>query len=91
MDKFIKRSPITGRKYDYFGDDVIRIINFYQSFYYIDQMGIVPLDIVLSEDRKHPGKKILLFLFSKAETQEAYKSWINRKNNPKEENSNDLS
>lgn len=25
---FIKRSPITGRKYDYFGDDVIRLVNF---------------------------------------------------------------
>jgi len=49
-------------------------------------MGIVPLDIVLSDDRKRPGKKILLFLFSKAETQEAYKEWLAHK----EEHGNDL-
>ena len=26
--EFIKRSPITGRKYDYFSEDVIRLLNF---------------------------------------------------------------
>lgn len=75
---FIKRSPITGRKYDYFGDDVIRLLNFEQSFFYIEEMGIIPLDIVLSDDRKRPGKKVVLFLFSKQETQDAYKAWCER-------------
>ena len=75
---FIKRSPITGRKYDYFSDDVIRLINFSQIFYYVEDCGIVPLDIVLSDDRQRPGKKIILFLFSKAETHDAYIEWCNR-------------
>ena len=26
--EFIKRSPITGRKYDYFSKDILRIVNF---------------------------------------------------------------
>lgn len=76
---FIKRSPITGRKYDYFSDDTIRLLNFQQAFFYIDDMGIIPLDIVLSDDRKHPGKKVILFLFSRAETQSAYNIWCERK------------
>ena len=75
---FIKRSPITGRKYDYFGEDTIRLLNFEQCFFYIDEMGIVPLDIVLSDDRRRPGKKIVLFLFSKSETQDAYEIWCKR-------------
>ena len=75
---FIKRSPITGRKYDYFSDDVIRLLNFQQAFYYIEDKGIVPLDIVLSDDRKRPGKKVVLFLFSKEETKDAYNDWCMR-------------
>ena len=76
--KFVKRSPITGRKYDYFGEDVLRLLNFEQCFYYIEEKGIIPLDIVLSDDRKHPGKKVVLFLFSKKETQDAYAEWCER-------------
>lgn len=78
---FIKRSPITGRKYDYFGDDVIRLVNFEQAFFYIEEKGIIPLDIVLSDDRQRRGRKIVLFLFSKAETWEAYAEWCNREHN----------
>ena len=77
-DTFIKRSPVTGRKYDYFSKDVLHIVNFEQSFFYINEFGIVPLDIVLSEDRKRPGKKIILFLFDKNETKEAYDAWVKR-------------
>ena len=54
-----KRSPITGRKYDYFDKDTIRLINFEQSFAYINA-GVVPLDIVMSTDRKNPYKKFFL-------------------------------
>lgn len=75
---YMKRSPITGRKYDYFGDDVIRLLNFRQSFFYIEEMGVVPLDIVLSDDRKRQGKKVVLFLFSKEETREAYDAWCKK-------------
>ena len=90
--KFIKRSPITGRKYDYFSKDTLRILNYYQSFYYIEEFNIIPLDIVLTDDRQRPGKKIVLFLFDKNETKEAYAAWCNREkgvenNENKEKNS----
>lgn len=77
--EFIKRSPITGRKYDYFSKDILRIINFEQSFFYIEEFNIIPLDIILSDDRQRPGKKIVLFLFDKNETKEAYTAWCTRK------------
>lgn len=77
--EFIKRSPITGRKYDYFSKDILRIVNFEQSFFYIEEYNIIPLDIILSDDRQRPGKKIVLFLFDKNETKEAYAAWCTRK------------
>lgn len=78
MDEFIKRSPITGRKYNYFSKDIIRIVNFHQAFYYIEN-GIIPLDIVLSKDRNNSDKNIILFLFSKEESQYIYNQWINHR------------
>jgi len=68
---YFKRSPITGRKYDYFDSDTIRIVNFEQSFAYINA-GVIPLDIVMSNDRKNPNKKIVLFIFSRKETEHLY-------------------
>ena len=79
MDEFIKRSSITGRKYNYFDQNIIRLVNYYQAFYYIEEFGITPLDIVLSTDRKNPERKIILFLFDRGETKDAYDSWCNRK------------
>lgn len=49
-------------------------------------MGIVPLDIVLADDKKRKGKKILMFIFSKSETQEAYKIWLSREHYTEEIN-----
>ena len=86
MEQFTKRSPITGRKYDYFSKDNIHLINIQQSFFYINEMGIVPLDIVLADDKKRKGKKILMFIFSKSETQEAYKIWLSREHYTEEIN-----
>ncbi len=75
-EEFWKRSPVTGRKYDYFSKDVLRIVNLQQVDYYMNECGIVPLDIVLSDDRKCPGKKIVLFCFSREETKQAYNQWV---------------
>ena len=89
MDKvtYIKKSPLTKRTYDYFSDDICRILNFEQAFYYIEEKGIIPLDIVLSNDRQRQGKKVVLFLFSKQETQAAYSEWNERnKEGRKDEN-----
>ena len=77
-DEFWKRSPVTGRKYDYFSKDVLHLVNLAQCDFYMNECGIMPLDIMLTDDRKHPGKKIVLFCFSKEESQEAYKLWCER-------------
>jgi hypothetical protein len=45
----------------------------------------VPIDVMLSDDRKRPGKKIVLFLFSKEETKDAYTAWCEREHNDKGE------
>lgn len=76
--EFWKRSPITRREYDYFSDDIVRILNFSQAFFYCQDKGIVPLDIVLSDDRQRPGKKVIIFLFSRQETHDAYIEWVTR-------------
>lgn len=79
--EFWKRSPITGRKYNYFSEDNIRILNFEQAFFYCEEKGIVPLDIVLTDDKKRQGKKVIIFIFSKLESQEAYSDWCERNKN----------
>ena len=86
METYIKRSAITGRTYDYFSKDIVRILNMPQAFYYIEEKDIIPLDIVLSSDRNNPSKKLIVFIFSKEETHDAYISWINRES---EENGKD--
>ena len=63
-DEFWKRSPVTGRKYDYFSKDVVHLVNLAQCDYYMNECGVMPLDIMLTDDRKRPGKKIVLFCFS---------------------------
>lgn len=80
-EQFWKRSPITGRKYDYFSKDNVRILNFEQAFFYCEEKGIVPLDIVLSDDRQRPGKKVIIFIFSREETRQAYIDWCERGGN----------
>lgn len=77
-DEFWKRSPVTGQKYDYFSKDIVHLVNLSQCDYYMNECGIMPLDIMFSDDRKHPGKKIVLFCFSKEQTREAYESWVKR-------------
>lgn len=76
METYWKRSAVTGRKYDYFSKDILRIINLQQVDYYMNECGIMPLDIMLSDDRNRPGKKIVLFCFSKQETKDAYDNWV---------------
>lgn len=44
----------------------------------MNECDLVPIDVMLSDDRKRPGKKIVLFLFSKEETKDAYAAWCER-------------
>lgn len=79
--EFWKRSPVTGRKYNYFSKDVLHIVNLSQVDFYMNECGIMPLDIMLTDDRKRPGKKMVLFCFSKEESKEAYNLWCERDHN----------
>ena len=70
-----KFSNITQRKYDMF--KIVRILNIQQAIWYLSHD--VPLeDIELSEDRK-TGIPVLVFLFGREESQEAYDSWCKNK------------
>ena len=69
-------SKITGRTYDLFA--VVRILNIQQSIWYLKN-GVPLEDMEIGEDRK-TGLPVLVFLFSRAESQNAYDSWCkNRK------------
>ena len=75
-EKFVKRSAITGKKYDVF-DGVITIINPLQAAYYVSQ-GVDILDVQLSTDRK-TCKPILIYLFRREETKEVFDQWCRQK------------
>lgn len=83
MDEYIKRG-ISGKKYDYFSKDYVRILNLQQIDFYINEFGITPIDVVISDDRKNPDKKVVLFVFKKDETYEAYDAWVIRGQGQKE-------
>ena len=58
--------------------DVVRIVNNRQAATYWLQYGIEPLSIYPGEDFK-TGKPVVVYVFSKEETKEAYKEWINNR------------
>lgn len=75
--EFIKRSALSGEKYDVFDKDIIHIVNIYQAAYYVEY-GIPILDVQLSSDRK-TGKPMLIFLFRKSATKTAFDLWCRQK------------
>lgn len=77
MQEFIKRSALSGEKYDVFDQDVVRILNIYQAAYYVDA-GIPILDVQLSNDRI-TGKPILVFLFRRSLTKPVFDTWCKQK------------
>lgn len=82
-ESFIKRSAITGKKYDVF-DDTIRILNPNQAAFYVSE-GVPILDVWLSEDKK-TDKPILVYLFKKADTKEVFDLWCRQKEGQNEKN-----
>ena len=83
MDEYIKRG-ISGKKYDYFSKDYVRILNLQQIDFYINEFNITPIDVIISDDRKNPDKKVVLFVFKKDQTYEAYDAWVKRGQEQKE-------
>ena len=75
-DEYIKRSQVTGKKYDYFSKDVIRLLNPYQCAYYLDQ-NVELIDIYTSKDR-NTGKPVLVYVFDRASSREAFSKWCER-------------
>ena len=74
VQPYYKKSEITGRIYNLF--NVCRILNLSQVCYYLNQH--VPIeDIEVSEDRKF-SNPILVFLFDRDLSKEAYDNWCNR-------------
>lgn len=84
MTEYWKRSPVTGKKYNYFGDEIVRIGNIYQSMAYISN-GAELIDIYTSKNRK-TGDPILIFVFNRNSTKQLYDLWCKHELGIKEEN-----
>lgn len=74
-EKFYKRSKQTNEYYNLF--DTVRILNVQQCAFYMDK-GIELKDVYVSKDKN--GKPILVFLFDKNDTKEAYDEWCRNHN-----------
>jgi len=75
MEEFLKRSKLTGKKYNVFDPNIVRILNMQQVAYYLNQ-DLIPIDVCVSEDKN--GKKILVYLYYKGETRDAFDRWCRR-------------
>jgi hypothetical protein len=75
MNQYIRRSAITGKKYDVF-DDVIILVNPSQAAWYVSK-NVNLLDVRLGNDKK-TGNPILLYLFKRSETKEVFDEWCKR-------------
>lgn len=70
------KSELTGKIYDI--STTVRILNVQQICVYL-RLGIKPLDLYASIDFK-TNKPVLVALFDKKETAEAYERWKNSEN-----------
>lgn len=70
MEKFLKRSRLTGKEYDAF--DSVSLLNILQIMAYINN-GAIPLDIYVSKNKDN--KACLVFIFSRTDTKELYDKW----------------
>lgn len=81
--EFWKRSPVTGKKYDYFSNDIVRLVNLQQCMAYISN-GAELIDIYTSRDRK-TNQPVLVFVFDRQSTKELYDAWCKRELKIKDE------
>ena len=71
------KSNFTGKKYD--PGKSVRILNMQQVAAYMDY-GVELIDLYPSKDNK-TGKPILVFIFDREESKEAYDLWCNHELN----------
>lgn len=69
-------SKLDGQKYNLW--EQIHILNINQAHYYMDE-GVHLTDIDFSVSRRDETKPVVVFLFKRADTQEAYDKWCKRK------------
>lgn len=74
--EYIKRSALSGEKYDVFDTDLIRILNPRQSAFYV-QYGVPILDVQLSTD--NIGRPILVYIFRRSQTKDAFDLWCKQR------------
>lgn len=74
--KETKTSRITGKSYCH--SECLRLVNVKQFLFYI-KMGVEILDIYPDQDFK-TGEDILVFVVDKANSQEAYRLWQEKRN-----------
>ncbi len=72
--EFWKRSYVTGKTYDYFSNNIVRILNLKQAMAFISN-GAELIDIYTTKDRKS-GESVLLFVFDKDSTKDLYELWL---------------
>lgn len=72
MEKFVKRSNLTGQYYDLY--KCVRIVNIQQVSAYLDNDADL-LDVYVGRNN---GKRILVFLFDRDSTKDLYDKWCKR-------------
>jgi len=72
-ERYIKRSEITGRNYDLF--QCVKILNISQAIFYLNH-NVKLMDLQISKDKQ--DKDILVFVFKKSDTKDAYDLWCKR-------------
>lgn len=74
--EYIKRSAISGEKYDVFDKDIIKLLNPLQSAFYVAH-NVPLLDVRLSTD--NIGRPILVYLFRRSLSKEVFDLWCKQK------------
>ena len=74
--EYLRRSALSGEKYDVFDKDIIKILNPLQSAFYVAH-DVPILDVRLSTD--NIGRPILVYLFRRSQTKECFDLWCRKK------------
>jgi hypothetical protein len=76
-ERFYRVSRVTGREYNIF--DSIKILNISQAIFYLER-EITLQDLFISSDKK-TGKSVIVFVFLREDTKQAFDEWCKRNQN----------
>lgn len=74
--EYMKRSALSGEKYDVFDKDILTLLNPLQSAFYVAH-NVPLLDVRLSTDNL--GRPILCYLFRRSQSKEIFDLWCKQK------------